>query len=147
VVCYILVHIGIQQHSIDDMEYAVLGQHIRLGDASGGVARRDEFSTRVGAELEVLTGRGDVGDINKGWAVDSCPVDDVVPQNVPEYSIVVRELRELCRSFVGGDQEGKTTDAVKNLSDADVLQGVVPRIPDWNLGVVGKIGEACQRGV
>ena len=127
------------------MDHAVLNKHVWLDDASGGAARCDKFSSRVGAEVEVLTGSGGISGVDERWAVDRCSVDHVVPQNFPEFSLVARELRKvLGRGLVGRDEEGETADPSNNICDASVLDGMIPGVPDRNLRAAGKIGEPCQ---
>ena len=116
-----------------------------MDDVGSGISRRDKTPGRVGIEVEVLAGSGDVGSIDKARAVDGRSVDYVVPQNSPELSSVARDLRDLLgRSLVGGDEEGETAYSVENVSDGGVLVGVVSGIPDRNIGPVGEIGEPCQ---
>ena len=143
--CRILVHVGVQQHPVDDMEHAVLGEHVRLGDESGGVSRRDKLSARVGAEVEVFAGSGDIRGIDEAWAVDRCSVDDVVPQDIPELSSVAGDLRDLLgRSLVGRDEEGETADPVKNVGDGGIFGSLVSGIPNGNIGTVSDVGEPFQ---
>ena len=72
------------------MDNAVFGEDIRLDNTSSGVARRDKLPGRIGGELEVFAGSGDVSGITQGRAIDGRPVDDLVPQNGPKLSFVPR---------------------------------------------------------
>jgi len=146
--CCALVHVRIQQHSIDDVKHAVLGEHVRLHDPGCGAARRDKFSARVGAEVEVLAGSGDVSGIDEAWAINCCCVDNMVPQYIPELSGIACDLWELLsRSLVGGDEEGETADSVENLGDGGIFDSVVSVIPDTNICAAGETGESRQLAV
>ena len=146
-VCSALVHIRIQQNLVDDMEHPVLRKHVRLDDLRGCVAGGDKLSARVGADVDVLTGRGDVGGVDEAWAVDGCSVNDVVPQNVPELGGVGRDVWNLGRSLIGGDEEGETTDSVEDLRDGGIFVSTVSGIPNRNVGVRDETGEPCQVAV
>lgn len=129
------------------MDDAILHQHVRLEDERCHVARGDELSGGIRGEVEVFTGSGDVSGIGEAGAINGRSVYYVVPQHVPKYGVVARDLRELAGGIAGGSEEGETANSVEIISDGDVLGGVGSSVPNGNLDAGCEAGNSRQLAV